>query len=344
MIEEAGLRRKVRRNLMILFIISSIMFFAGFISAYIVSKGDVFWMKVKTPNLFWFNTGLLLIVSILIHMALKKVKLGQTKPVKVLLGIAMVLGIAFFVLQVKAWKIMLDRGVAPITKNIVVTQGRYGDYFTVDYNGKTIGLNGNQYLLDGEPMTKEQMGEFVGFAKQFLKVKQSELQVKDYGQKFIVNYKDEPISSDGKRLLVGGQEISPLAFERLQDLMLNVKDERGDFFAKGTYGKEFTMYYKGEPIGYENRKFYYQGKEISTPLQLSMQDTDDKATAYFYLITVTHWIHVFAGVIVLTVLFFRSLKEKYTPEEYSGIAVGGLFWHFLDGLWLFLFLFLLFIH
>lgn len=344
MIEDAGLRRKVRKNLMILFIISSIMFFAGFISAYIVSKGDVFWMKVKTPNLFWFNTGLMLIVSVLVHLALKKIKKGETKPVKVLLGLAMVLGIAFFALQIKAWNIMLDRGIAPVTQNIVVTQGRYGDYFTVDYKGKPISVNGNEYLIEGKQLSKEEMAEFIGFAKQFLDVKQSELNVPEYGQKFIVNYKGQPLSSNGTNLLAGETQISALAFERLQDLMLNVKDQRGDFYAKGTYGEEFTMYYKGEPVEYIDRKFYYQGEEITKPMQLSMQDTDDKATAYFYLITFMHWLHVFAGVIVLTVLFFRSLKEKYTTEEYSGIAVGGLFWHFLDGLWLFLFLFLLFIH
>jgi cytochrome c oxidase subunit 3 len=79
-------------------------------------------------------------------------------------------------------------------------------------------------------------------------------------------------------------------------------------------------------------------------MKLSMADTDDKATAYFYLITAAHWLHVFGGVLVLMILFFRSLKGKYTRDEYAGIAVGGLFWHFLDGLWLFLFLFLLLIH
>lgn len=344
MIENSDLRRKVRKNLMIVFIISSLMFFAGLISAYIVSKGDVFWMKVKIPSLFWFNTALLLLVSVLIHMALKKIKAGNQKAVKAILGIAMLLGIAFFGLQIKAWKMMLDRGIAPINKNIVVFKGRYADYFTIASNGSLIGLNGNQYLLDNKEMTSEDFGTLQTFAKQFLKVKQSELSVPDYGQKYIVNYKGEPITLAGSKLMLANGELSTLAFERLQDLMRNIASGRGDFFAKGQYGEDFTMYYKGEPVTYENRIFYYQGKELSVPMKLSMADTDDKATAYFYLITAAHWLHVFGGVLVLMTLFFRSLRGKYTKEEYAGIAVGGLFWHFLDGLWLFLFLFLLLIH
>lgn len=343
-IDNPDLKRKVRKNLMIVFIIASIMFFAGFISAYIVSKGDVFWMKVRIPSLFWFNTALLILVSFLVHFALKKAKTGQGKAVKILLGISMLLGMAFFVLQVKAWKMMLDRGIAPITKNIIVASGRYGDYFTLQYNGKPITVDGNNFLLNGEAIDEDLSENMVSFSQQFLKVKQHELSVSDYGKSFVVFYKDEPISSTGNKLMVGDKELSGLAFERLQDFMLNIRDGRGDFYAKGKYGEDFTMYYKGKPVEYKNREFFYEGKELSTPMRLSMQDTDDKATAYFYLITVTHWFHVFAGVIVLMTLFFRSLKNKYTKVEYSGIAVGGLFWHFLDVLWVFLFLFLLFIH
>jgi cytochrome c oxidase subunit 3 len=344
MIENSDLRRKVRKNLMIVFIISSLMFFAGLISAYIVSKGDVFWMKVKIPSLFWFNTALLLVVSVLIHLALKKVKVGNQKAVKVILGLAMLLGITFFGLQIKAWKMMLDRGIAPINKNIVVFKGRYDDYFTISSNGSKIGLDGNDYLLESKKMSSEEFADLKTFAKQFLKVRQDDLTVPDYGQKYIINYKGEPITLTGGELMLAEGELTSLAFERLQDLMLNIASGRGDFFAKGTYGDDFTMYYRGEPLSYKDRVFSYKGKELSVPMKLSMADTDDKATAYFYLITAAHWLHVFGGVLVLMTLFFRSLKGKYTKDEYAGIAVGGLFWHFLDGLWLFLFLFLLLIH
>lgn len=61
-----------------------------------------------------------------------------------------------------------------------------------------------------------------------------------------------------------------------------------------------------------------------------------------YVITFMHFLHVAAGLLALLVSFFKSLKNKYTADDYLGLSLTSLFWHFLDILWLFLFLFLIF--
>ena len=57
----------------------------------------------------------------------------------------------------------------------------------------------------------------------------------------------------------------------------------------------------------------------------------------FFTLTGFHGAHVFAGVICLIVIFIKSLKGAYTPEEYRGIEVVGLYWHFVDLVWILLF-------
>lgn len=341
---DANLKRKIRKNLLIVFIISSVMFFGGFISAYIVSKGDVFWMKVKVPYLFYINTVILILVSVLIHLALKKIKSGNKKATKILLGLSLLFGLSFFVLQIKAWNIMLDRGVAPINRNVVVFKGKYGEYFSIAHNSEILTLDGNQYFLKGELMSVEQRSNLSKFASQFLGQKNNNISLDSYAEPYTLLYKGKPVSYLSNKLSSENGPLSDLAFERLQDLMQNIVKGRGDFFAQGKYGEDFTLYYKGEKVDYKNREFIYKGKPLSTPMKLAMDDTDDKATAYFYLITFAHWIHIFAGVIVLISLYIRALRGKYNQVEYAGIETGALFWHFLDVLWLFLFLFLLFIH
>lgn len=60
-------------------------------------------------------------------------------------------------------------------------------------------------------------------------------------------------------------------------------------------------------------------------------------------ISFAHLLHVAAGLIVLLVVLFRHLNKKYSAENALGLEVGGIFWHFVDFLWIFLFLFFYFI-
>lgn len=59
--------------------------------------------------------------------------------------------------------------------------------------------------------------------------------------------------------------------------------------------------------------------------------------ACFFTLTGFHGLHVFAGVVWLIVIFIKSMKNHYTPEEYAGVELAGLYWHFVDLVWIILF-------
>ncbi len=65
-------------------------------------------------------------------------------------------------------------------------------------------------------------------------------------------------------------------------------------------------------------------------------------TQFLYVIIVLHLAHLFAGLLVLLVVIFNHFKHKYNPSQTLGIELGALFWHFLDFLWVYLFLFFYF--
>ena len=64
-------------------------------------------------------------------------------------------------------------------------------------------------------------------------------------------------------------------------------------------------------------------------------------TSFIYVLTFVHGLHLLAGLIVLTVLIYNTLKNKYT-NNMLGFELGLYFWHFLDILWVYLFLFFYF--
>lgn len=69
----------------------------------------------------------------------------------------------------------------------------------------------------------------------------------------------------------------------------------------------------------------------------------DKTTpsgSFFYAITGLHLAHVAFGILALLVTAGKSILEKYTSSNYLGISLCAIYWHFLDGLWIYLFVFL----
>lgn len=66
------------------------------------------------------------------------------------------------------------------------------------------------------------------------------------------------------------------------------------------------------------------------------------AGSIMYVITFLHFLHVVSGLIALFWTGINAFRNKYSNENHLGISLAASFWHFLDILWVFLFLFLLF--
>ncbi|MEZ4855549.1 MAG: cytochrome c oxidase subunit 3 [Gelidibacter sp.] len=71
--------------------------------------------------------------------------------------------------------------------------------------------------------------------------------------------------------------------------------------------------------------------------------TSNITMSYIYLIAIVHILHVIAGLICLIVVIYNHFKQKYNPTKMLGFELAATFWHFIDVLWVYLFLFLYFI-
>ena len=67
------------------------------------------------------------------------------------------------------------------------------------------------------------------------------------------------------------------------------------------------------------------------------------STSFIIGITLMHVLHLLAGVIVLFIVIYNHFKYKYKPNDLLGFELGAIFWHFVDILWIYLFLFFYFI-
>jgi len=76
--------------------------------------------------------------------------------------------------------------------------------------------------------------------------------------------------------------------------------------------------------------YYFTGPESSI------------TTTFLYIVTVVHLAHLAGGLISLLIIIYNHFKQKYNSTQTLGIELGAMYWHFLDLLWVYLFLFLYF--
>jgi cytochrome c oxidase subunit III len=58
--------------------------------------------------------------------------------------------------------------------------------------------------------------------------------------------------------------------------------------------------------------------------------------AFYYIMTVLHAVHMIVGVGLLVWLVLRAHKGELTPVRYMPVEIVGLYWHFVDIVWIFL--------
>ena len=86
---------------------------------------------------------------------------------------------------------------------------------------------------------------------------------------------------------------------------------------------------------------YFKDSEVILGADLVHNEYGHQLFAnFFYFITGFHGFHVFSGVVILVVIFINAIKGTYERRgHYEMIEKVGLYWHFVDLVWVFVFTF-----
>jgi len=75
--------------------------------------------------------------------------------------------------------------------------------------------------------------------------------------------------------------------------------------------------------------FHLEGTQAQGPAQLFF--------SLYFTMTGLHALHMVVGMGIMLTLLLQAYAGKYTPDYYTPVDVGGLYWHFVDVVWIFLF-------
>lgn len=94
-----------------LFIVSIVMLFAAFTSAYLVRKAEGNWVEFILPDLFSYSTFVLIASSISMHYSLIAAKKDQFNALRISISITFVLGLLFLAMQFYGWIQLVEMNV-----------------------------------------------------------------------------------------------------------------------------------------------------------------------------------------------------------------------------------------
>ena len=240
-------KEKMKKNLVYVSIFSVVMLFAGFTSAYIVTMGDSFWLKYPLPSGFWLSTLCIVLSSLSFILAISAARKDKQGRLKSLMATTLLLGLGFIYFQFQGYNQLTDSGIHPVNNHVIVTDGKYGQYFEVKYKGGFIAVDVNKFMINGKELSNEIMEEYQDFMSQFEKTdRQNPLKINN-SNNFQLYLDNNPVIIKDKLLF----RNDSVAFEYLDELRLsylaqNVQDKRGDFFVRGEFGKDFKLYFKGK--------------------------------------------------------------------------------------------------
>jgi len=78
--------------------------------------------------------------------------------------------------------------------------------------------------------------------------------------------------------------------------------------------------------------------QVNEYIHIGFAPHDFAQASVFYGLTGLHGAHVFVGLTLLLMVVVRSWRGHYSPDEHRGVEVPGIYWHFVDVMWIVVFL------
>ncbi|RJX70975.1 cytochrome c oxidase subunit 3 [Vibrio sinensis] len=96
---------------------------------------------------------------------------------------------------------------------------------------------------------------------------------------------------------------------------------------------EITIILAGFFLYFQVAEYGHAYEELGLTLQSGVYGNT------FFMLTGFHGLHVCLGTIFLIILLFRVAKDHFTPKDHFAFQAGSWYWHFVDVVWLCLFVF-----
>lgn len=317
------------KTFMWLFLSTEIMFFAALIGTYIVLRfGAIAWPSTHDVHLeeIWgaLNTFILICSSVTIVLALEAAKKNDTSMAKGLMVLTLALGSVFLGVKAYEYYSKFSHGIYPQHPHSQIYE-KADVYYAQAVRKRISTLETDLLAVQGDAKPdsslEKQVNEQLGVVSEIkAKLDQAEIMIRDY-----------PESPEGRvELLKLADAIYPRAslYEHgaapAEEEVASRSPSKFRLTAASS-GEGGHAGHGGIPVGYNDQHPWLK-------LPIMIPGGNMWASTYF-LLTGFHALHVVVGLIAFAILLGMTLNKAS-----AGIIENvGLYWHFVDLVWIFLF-------
>jgi cytochrome c oxidase subunit 3 len=295
-----------------LFLVTEIMFFTAMIGVYLIlrngtpSKSPFGWPTPHQVHLVeWIgalNTFVLICSSLTVVLAHHAIARDNRQRATLFVGVTLALGAFFLVVKAYEYNAKIEHDILP----------------------SHIGESKLDDRKPSETLTAEQI-----FAQETARDKLYH----NTGMDYVFRVKDKlDLFLKSKSVTAEEAEKSdnPVVKE-CGELMLAME---GGKFEDGSYRRPLSPAAVGTRVNKILKEAEEQGTPVSLPPAIPFGNL--WASAYFAM-TGFHALHVFGGLVVFTIILLMGLRGKLGVQHSSMLELTGLYWHFVDIVWIFLF-------
>jgi cytochrome c oxidase subunit 3 len=296
------------------FLITEIMFFTALIGTYLIIRNsipnhDV--IKWPTPHqvhlsepIGAINTFVLIASSLTVVLAHYAAERGNFRNATLFIGATTALGLVFLIIKYTEYKAKYDHDILP---------GHVGE------------------LLPGMGLERERAMHPVGM--QYVeRIREQLAHAVEHGTgKEVAQVTDADVE--------GASEMTQRAWQlrkRLDPVQVG-KDAKGET----TYTPPLTPAQVGEEVNkllHEQEEMVHKGELKKEELHLSPAiPYGNMWSSCYFAMTGFHALHVLGGIVIFVVILVVGLMGKLAAQHTSMLEIVGLYWHFVDIVWIFLF-------
>jgi cytochrome c oxidase subunit 3 len=103
-----------------------------------------------------------------------------------------------------------------------------------------------------------------------------------------------------------------------------------------------TFDFNAKDLMRDNQKLFGLDKLQNDPVKLRAREAEIQQHSkiffsLYFALTGMHAIHMIVGVGIFSVITWMAWKGRFTPEYHTPLEIAGLYWHFVDIVWIYLF-------
>jgi cytochrome c oxidase subunit 3 len=300
------------------FLVTEIMFFTALIGTYVILRNGTpatsfhSWPKPHEVHLIeWvgaLNTFVLICSSLTVVLAHYAATKGNFKRATQYVGATLALGAVFLVIKGFEYNSKIQHDILPghIGENVSPTKEAEEKLAKLSPEAREKLLINTDKLLHPTGM------QYVNRVKAQLEAITKDVKVED-----------------GKAVNLSGQPQSVQeCFALLQDMRIDKVADNGEFVPPLTPAKVGTRVNEILEHAEKNKETVH--------LSPAIPNGNLWASCYFAM-TGFHALHVFGGLVVFTIILLMGMRGKLTHKHEGMLELTGLYWHFVDIVWIFLF-------